>query len=678
VVASADLTGQGRHLDDWLRPQVTGPGIEPVWTCDEWASPPKIVSKREVPSEAGLTTEYPTLLETLDLPDVEDDELGATIRKVPSDWRDTLRASLPILPVGTQRESQFKIAQVLGQGGMGVVHLAHQQALGRDVAIKTVSDAQRSRDAENALLQEARVMGVIEHPNVVPVHVIGQDDAGRPVIVMKRIDGTTWDDYVEGRAQTDGDDPLGFHLSVVTAVCRALSFAHDRGILHRDIKPENVMIGRFGEVYVLDWGLAVSLEPNTPYIPHAGAAHEVVGTPLYMAPEMARGDAADLGKHTDVFLVGASLYHCVTGEPPNLGRTLYDALARAIEGHPRDYPEDVPSELRAICEKAMAHSPEQRYASIDELREAVEAFASHRNSHELVATARERLQMLKAKIAGGHEDAVHEAFGEAKFGFVSAQQIWPENPEARRGLQACLQTMIEFELTQKNIPGARSLLAQLPFADEKLEARVDALARELEEREAKLVKLAYDYDENVGITARRWVIGAMAAVFAVMPAALNSMRGLVVPEPLRWITDDPVLLSANASALLFVPVLAVLVLATRERLKSHKASRIFVEGLLLMYVVGVGARTTTLWAGVSLKHAAAAESAIFSCGLMMLGLAIDRRLFAAGCSFLLTVPAIMLVAGHTIEIYCAGAVLACLAFLFFQDVRQSAITMFRS
>lgn len=611
--------------------------------------------------------DYATVFETLHLPldETLGLDIGATMGVDALDWRDTMRASLPHLPLGSDESAQFRIAKVLGQGGMGVVHLAYQAALGRHVAIKTVIEGRSSREAENALLQEARIMGLVEHPNVVPVHIIGQDANGRPIIVMKRIDGTAWSEYLDKRVEPDSDDPLGFNLTVLLAVCRAVSLAHDRHILHRDLKPENVMIGRFGEVYVLDWGLAVTMAEDVPYVPSASDSDTVVGTPAYIAPEMTVGEGKLLGPHTDVFLLGAMLYHIITGEPPNRGESLFDVLAYSYEGRPRPYPADVSPELRDIAEKAMAHAPQDRFASADALREAVEGFLSHRNSHVLAETALQRLDELDS-LDSEEIDEVHRVFGEARFGFMSALSIWPENPQALDGLNRCLRRMIELELEQENVKGARAVAAQLPEPDPDIEARINALQERLDAEAARLAKIAYDYDESVGFGTKRGIVGVMAVLFLIPPGIHRMVAGAAVPAWGTPLTNDIDTFVACIWALTFAPGIIGFVLRPPKKVANHKSSRIFAKGLLAMYTVGFGVRTMSLWADVALHHAMGAEAAVYGSSLMMLGLAIDRRLFTPGIVFVLAGLATAHFADHCCDIFCGGAFVACLTFIFYR------------
>lgn len=610
---------------------------------------------------------YQTIFETLDLDATQPLPLSATIGLSPDDQRDTLRASLPLLDLSNSADAQFQISRVIGRGGMGVVHLATQPSLGREVAIKTVGKTERNRASELSLLQEARAMGVVEHPNVVPVHLIGQDENGRPIIVMKRIDGTPWDRFIDDPTCTPDDDPLGFHLNVFLGVCQAMSFAHSKGILHRDIKPENVMIGSFGEVYLLDWGLAVTLQGTLRTVPEAKSSHSVVGTPVYMAPEMTVGDGTKLGTHTDIFLLGATLFHAVTGDAPNLGGSLFEVMSFAYTGLPRVYPQPFSEELRAICERAMAKAPEDRFGTVEELRTAVQAFLTHRNSHELTESANKKFLELKT---ASHAEDLHTAFLEVRFGFMSALQIWHENHSAQAGLQKSISWMIRQELADHHLTAAKQLYSQLPNPDPKLESEIQALATQLGSEKARLDKIAFDYDESIGVTGRRGLVALMAAIFAASPFFIYAFEDMVVPKSLVWITADPLLLISGIIGLAFLPALLGMVAYTYKHFAEHKASRIFAKSMIIMYIMGIMARFTSITHDVPIYLAATAETAIYTVGLFVLGLAVDRRFGTPAFLYFFTTVALAFSKDAAIFTYSIGSVLACLGFLYSEKIAR--------
>ena len=182
--------------------------------------------------------------------------------------------------------TRYELISILGRGGMGIVYLARDTVLDREVALKIV---ERPTDEAN----EARILARLEHPGIVPVHDFGQLPDGRLFYAMKRVRGDRLDRWLTGRDLTE-------RLGVFLRVCEAVAFAHARGVVHRDLKPENVMVGEFGEVLVLDWGIA------TTELQSAECKLQISGTPEYMAPEQARGDAA-VDHRADVFALGAML-----------------------------------------------------------------------------------------------------------------------------------------------------------------------------------------------------------------------------------------------------------------------------------------------------------------------------------------------------------------------------------
>ena len=429
-------------------------------------------------------------------------------------------AKLPIADGDEVEGADFVVSGVLGEGGMGRVLLAHQRSLRREVAIKVLKSKKTPASATDALLAEAVITGSLEHPNVVPVHALGLDDTGRPVLVMKRIEGVSLRDLARdpdhpawATIAPEGDR-LDAQLEILVGVCNALHFAHSRGVIHRDVKLENVMIGSFGEVYLVDWGIATRVQPLTAPVPFVA----IVGTPAYMPPELAMGDLARMDARTDVYLVGATLHALLTGQPRHVGETIHPVLVSAMQSLPFEYGPDVPAELAAICNRAMSAEPQRRYASALELRRALAAFRRHRGSIALSDEASARLTKLVASRADARgERRLHGLMTECRFGFTQALREWPENAAAQAGLSRCLALMIEHELDQRDLEGARELCAELGEVPPELAARVAALAADVaaaKERESRLARLERERDLSVGGGAQLTVVGALPA-FAV-------------------------------------------------------------------------------------------------------------------------------------------------------------------
>ena len=266
---------------------------------------------------------------------------------------------------------RYEALEEIGRGGMGTVYSAFDTALGREVAIK-IGNALPSTELQARLTREARVIATLEHPGIVPVHDFGWLADGRPFYVMKRVHGQTLRAVIE----TDAP-PLAERLRIFERVCEAVGFAHARGIIHRDLKPENVMVGTFGEVMVMDWGIArmpsdrPDREPpdgGTGAAPRHGLqtnAGTVLGTPGFMPPEQS-GSAGAVDQRADVYALGALLFMLLTGQPP-AGEA--GAASRDLERS-----RGIPPALKSICRCALSESPSDRYATASSLAADVARF----------------------------------------------------------------------------------------------------------------------------------------------------------------------------------------------------------------------------------------------------------------------------------------------------------------
>jgi serine/threonine-protein kinase len=282
-------------------------------------------------------------------------------------------------------EARYKLGEVLGRGGMGEVVAAFDEQIGREVAVKRVRAEQPSGEQVARFLREARVQGRLEHPAVVPVHDIAVDRAGRPFFVMKRLAGTDMAVLLARLRDGHEHDPAAARRRLLRAladVCLAVELAHNRGIVHRDLKPANIMLGEYGEVYVIDWGIARAVGDAEDgdmvrypdLVLDVGATRDgaILGTPAYMAPEQLLGVRA--GPAADVYALGCILYEIVAGVPLHGAvRTIVSAVLQR-DAKPSQHRADAPPELDAICTRATAPDPEQRTLSARALANAIQAF----------------------------------------------------------------------------------------------------------------------------------------------------------------------------------------------------------------------------------------------------------------------------------------------------------------
>ncbi|MFT3714152.1 MAG: serine/threonine-protein kinase [Archangium sp.] len=476
---------------------------------------------------------------------------------------------LPRMTLGEGDAGELGLIKTIGMGGMGKVMLALQRPLRREVAVKLPRTANAAHiNAE--LLREALVTGRLEHPNIVPVHLLGQSDDGAPFFVMKRIEGTPWRKLLDEPATLAAlgeraADPLRFHLGVLLEVCDAVSFAHAKGVLHRDLKPDNVMLGQFGEVYVLDWGIAVTLKPDA----HLATAREstgVCGTPAYMAPEMAAGDGNLLSERTDVYLLGAVLHHVLVGRGPHSGETLLATLTKAWESKTPQFPSSVPDELASICRRAMAREAAERFPSVQAMRDAVELFLRRRDSLALAAEGERRVAALEESVSlslrqrgegrgegpskpeptrRGQErsgevakaaldaETLHAMFTESRFAFQQVRAVPGLETVARDGLRRALIAITRAEVAAENLAAARAHVAQLEDVPADLTAELEALKTSLEARKARVAALEQfekDADVELGSAARARVAFSVATVcsFAMLAIAVLLRLQLMV------------------------------------------------------------------------------------------------------------------------------------------------------
>lgn len=439
---------------------------------------------------------------------------------------------LSTLPVLSTAQGDLSLGAKIGDGGMGVVHVARQRALERDVAVKIVR-AGRARERDEAmidLVREARVAGALEHPNIVPVHALARSETGEVLLIMKRIEGRAWSSLLAERGGIDRD--LRVHLDVLMDVCRAVHFAHARGVVHCDLKPQNVMVGGFGEVYLLDWGIAV---------PSGTITRCIFGTPSFIAPEMVTLDAV-LDARTDVYLLGGLLHVILTGRPPHAFGSISESLHAAACAAPPRFIDRVPEELARICLRALSAQKQNRFQSADEFRLALVGYLEHAGARALCEGATEQLADLEAMLSPTDSTAADadldarafRAWTAARFGFEQALREWPAFGAARSGLERAHVAFVRWELRRRRADRARAILAEVSLQHDgltqelaALEAADNAAAEERRRRDA--IAHAFDLSGRSSSHVSFYIAAAAPWLITTFVAGHLWRRGLVTP-----------------------------------------------------------------------------------------------------------------------------------------------------
>jgi serine/threonine-protein kinase len=342
----------------------------------------------------GSTDETLTPSEVTDRPISE--TVPATIPEART-TRDTPRGSF----------GSYLVGDVIGRGGMGEVLLARDPKIGRNVAIKRMRGSS-SVEAVERFLREAKIQARLDHPAIAPVYELDRDSEGQPFFTMKRLAGTTLQDRLDAKA------PIQPLLRAFVDVCLAIDFAHARGVVHRDLKPPNVMLGDYGEVYVLDWGVArvvadresSTAQPDISTLEGQTQAGAILGTPGYMAPEQLRGEA-EVGPPADVYSLGCILFEILAGQAlhPQGKAALATTIANPTESPARRAPDRaVAPELDTVCVAALAEAADVR-PTARQLADRVQRYLDgDRDVERRRVVAAEQVELARADLASGDPD----------------------------------------------------------------------------------------------------------------------------------------------------------------------------------------------------------------------------------------------------------------------------------
>lgn len=315
--------------------------------------------------------------------------------------------------------ADYELLDVIGEGGVGIVYEARQNSIDRTVAVKMLRSVSNEADRSyrNKFLAEAVITGDLEHPNIVPVYDLALSSDDAVFYSMKRVQGTPWNEVLAKRSIRE-------NLEVLMRVADALAFAHSRGVIHRDLKPENVMLGDFGEVLVMDWGIAVATSQFRK-ADQVAVTGGLGGTPAYMAPEMVTGPSEKIDFRSDVYLLGAILFEIVTGLPPHPGDDAMECLYAAARNEILDVEEA--GELIQVAYQALSTKPDDRFESVAEFQAAVREYLSHSDAIALADQA-------SRDLAAAQTSKDYRDFARSVFGFEESIALWPGNISAVEGL----------------------------------------------------------------------------------------------------------------------------------------------------------------------------------------------------------------------------------------------------
>lgn len=503
---------------------------------------------------------------------------------VPTDGFETSSLSLPVA-----KSSDFTLTEILGEGGMGRVYLGVQSCLNREVALKVSKVNTQDPRLMAQVFHEAQITANLDHPNILPVHLLALNEQDEPIQVMKRIIGVTWSDLLadaehEFWAQLEyPDGQEHFHLEVLAQVSQAMSYAHDHDIIHRDLKPENVMIGRFGEVFVLDWGVAL-------YLPAIGAKaaethfnaqlsckldEALVGTPAYMPPEMARCDRESLGTWTDVYLLGAILYEILCGQRIRQGNELKKLFRDILQGSMPSLPDHLSEEFRSLIEASLASDIDHRIENGQSFRKLL----IHAMHTERAAHVQKKAQQISKELSQAlqspeevEESQLSQLYDEARLTYRTSLEMWSGCARARRGLDELHSIWGQHLIDKGDLAGAKRALERLELPIPELSQTLEMALLEkdrLDQEHAQLQEWHADEQMSHSRPIRLLFASIGLVIFGLGSLLLDYLER----HDLLYIdSKSEVITAVSFSILVYI---SFSIVAIKRRKSSHEANAIF-------------------------------------------------------------------------------------------------------
>lgn len=552
--------------------------------------------------------------------------------------------------LGTQSipNVDFSLLEILGEGGMGKVFLGNQSSLGREVALK-VSKADPHDPYQLAqTYHEAQITATLDHPNILPLYLLAQDEQGRPIQVMKRIKGTTWADLIADPSHAlwsellTEEGHLHVHLEILAQVAQAITYAHERGIIHRDLKPENVMIGRFGEVYVLDWGVALSLNDlKAPPEKRMFIAQErckletlLVGTPVYMPPEMGRRDHTQLSTGTDVYLLGAILYEILCGHPIRTGHDIHHIFDQIIAGLEPEIPSHLSEEFQTLLQVSLCSDPSQRLSDAQNFRRLL----IHATKTDRANQVRQRAEQSKRKLEHMifdskiqvHEELVFDLYDEARLDYRSCLEMWPTFAQARQGLDQLHTLFCTYLIAKNDLDAARRTFAKLSQENPELLHDLEEAEQRRDAQVADHAKLKnwhqhHDIKRSRSLRVIVTTVGLIVFGFGAVTIEILQALGRITITP-----RDEFKVSLGLSIVAF-SIIGIFAFQRRHIFREANAMfGRFVGFLVLITMIGTLQRYVGGYIGLSSPHILLQEMSLIALGSFGLSAIGGQKSFLLG------------------------------------------------